>query len=344
MKQGSKRLLVVVATAVVAAAVLFYFLSEPCYRGHRLTYWVEQLWTAGADQERARTALRAIGPKAVPCLLNKVRFDEAERRRMELWEKLPSVLQEAIPAPEANTRLRQKIPYAISLVGATAVPQLLRGIQDEDRDVRLTSAQAIACLGDRADSATGRLIALLGHTNRGVRANVILAISQMGMSRTQAIPALVLALSDEPYAAAERPVLLRESAARALGGMGSVATSAVPKLTMLLNDPSPTMRLAAASALWQIQRDTNLVYQVMEQLEKPQPIHTYRAFLDLLAQMGTAATPAVPEILRTMTNWGTDMSRSIRRTLSRIDPEAESLAGRDNSLAPERRLPRPRSR
>jgi hypothetical protein len=324
MKQGWKRrIAIALATAAVGVAVAFLLLREPGFGGHRLTYWVGQLWVADADQEAARRAIRAIGPKGIPHLLAKVRVGDSQRRWMRTWDKLPSFLQELTPAPMVDNRFRQKIPYAISLVGTLAVPHLIAAMHDSDRDVRLTAAQAMAFLGDRADPALPGLIPLITNTNPEFRVHAIFAVSQMGMVRTQAIPALMMSLSDPDNRSTPGAPYVRENAARALGSMGSAASVAVPKLAGLLDDPSDLMRLESAGALWKIQRDTNLVYRVMEQLEKRQGVQVYKGFLDLLAEMGSAARPAVPVILRSMTNWGTDMSRPIRRALAKIDPEAE---------------------
>ncbi len=328
MDRLSRRQRVLALAAVgVVAALAFVFLYEPIYRARPLTYWVDQLWRPGADQDRARAALRAMGPRAVPHLLDKARSTGPRWRSLVMWEWMPSAVQELLPDPRPRDHLQRKIPYAISLIGAPAVPRLVTAMQDPDRGVRMAAAQAIACLGERANGALPGLVALLEHQEDEVRADAALAISQIGTVRTQAIPALILTLRDNDRGPHGRVIDVRQSAARALGAMGPAAKPAASELKSLLEDPDPAMRLEAATALWRIERDTNLVQRVAEQLEKPQSPYAYRGFVDLLAQMGPAAQSAVPGILRTSTNWGPGMARSVRRALSRIDPSAGNLLG-----------------
>ena len=54
----------------------------------------------------------------------------------------------------------------------------------------------------------------------------------------------------------------------------------------------------------------------------------YKGYLNLLGEMGPMARSAVPAILKTMTNWGTDMSRPVRPVLAKIDPEAAAALNR----------------
>jgi hypothetical protein len=65
------------ATAAIATALQS---NEPVYRGRRLTEWVVQLWKPGEEgPNQAREALRHIGPKAVPVLielLQDTRYDQ----------------------------------------------------------------------------------------------------------------------------------------------------------------------------------------------------------------------------------------------------------------------------
>ena len=89
---------------------------------------------------------------------------------------------------------------------------------------------------------------LISATSSGSEGTACGAIQVLGLFHTQGelvIPALTAAL------ASAKPAV-RSDAARALGDFGSKATSAVPQLQALTNDPA--VRRSALEALRRIQR------------------------------------------------------------------------------------------
>lgn len=305
-------LVVTLSLATVWALFGWFLRREPGYRGQTLLEWVQQVGGPG-DQSKAQAAIRAIGAqKAVPCLLKEVRRDSLREAMAPVRTRLPTAVNESLP-PSDNDLILNKIPVALSILGPAALPDLIKATQDKDLMVQQTAIWSINLMGPAAESALPVLIRILGETN-GLNGLAALAIGRMGPARTQAIPALVAAL----------PVT-RFEAARTLGEMGREAEGAVPALKTMLDTPQENSRLQAATALWRITHDTNLVDRVIPELGKRQGYTTYKGFLNLLGEMGPAAKPAVPEILRTMTRWGTEMSRPVRPVLEKIDPEAASL-------------------
>jgi hypothetical protein len=294
--------------AVVVALVHRLYDNEPRYRGQRLMDWVEQLDAPGAEQRQAQTAIHAIGTNAIPFLLRSVRQNAWQQNKVAVWSKLPARMQEIVPAPDSDYDLRlNKVPIALSLFGGAALPSLITAAQDHNVDVQFVAVRAIGMMGPGGESALPTLIPLLAQTNEFIRTTVASAIGQIGPIRTQAIPALVAALPET---------------AGTLGAIGPEAQAAVPALTALLDNPTEYVRLNAATALWQITHNTNLLYRVIAELEKRQGYANYKGFLHLLGEMGPAAKPAVPAILKSMNNWGTDVSRPVRPVLLRIDPDA----------------------
>lgn len=305
--------LILTLTVIAVLALLMWFHGrEPSYQGHTLLDWVQQLGGPG-DQSEAQTAIRAIGAqKVVPFLLKEVRCDTWREAIAPARTRLPAGVKEFLPTSD-NDLILNRIPIALSLLGPPALPFLMSATQDKDVLVQRTAIWSISLMGPAAEPALPVLIQVLGQTN-GLGGLAALAIGQMGPSRTQAIPSLVAAL----------PVT-RFEAARTLGEMGAEAAAAVPALNIILDSVQENARLQAATALWRITHDPNLVDRVIQELGKRQGYTTYKGFLNLLGEMGPAAKAAVPEILRTMTHWGTDMSRPVRPVLQKIDPEAATL-------------------
>jgi hypothetical protein len=110
-----------------------------------------------------------------------------------------------------------------------------------------------------------------------------------------------------PDAKSAVPSLTRLSAARnqqairALAAIGPGAGDALPVLHALLTNHSPSLRLDVAGALWEIDRETNLVVQVCSNV-------VARGMTDgdvmnaagLLADVGPAAAAAAPALLGVM--------------------------------------------
>jgi len=102
-------------------------------------------------------------------------------------------------------------------------------------------------------------------------------------------------------------------------------------LKQSLSDTNTPMRLTAATALWRIVQDTNVVALVIEQFDRNP--HN-RDALSALGEMGPLAKSAVPtllKILRPLDLSGVPASPSVqksaREALKQIDPEAAAEAG-----------------
>jgi HEAT repeats len=313
------------ALAIVGltALVLVLVPHEPWYDWHRLSYWVDRVDGPGADQERAKEAIREIGPKAIPFLFKKIRSTETQRRRGSVWFKLSPGLQSFF-GPDPS--IYDKITYALNLLGPSAIPSLRAALQYPSSEVQVAALNAITMMGPKADTTLPALVQLLNQTSAELRVRVTVAIGELGTARTQAIPALtaalVTALRDSNTETIGSRVSVCQAVARVLGRMGPDAKSAIPALTILLDDPKLYSRQEAAIALWQINHDTNLVSRLIRELEQAPDAGEYRTRLQVLAALGPAAQPAVPVILRVMTNFSTDLSHPVREALLKINPEA----------------------
>jgi HEAT repeat protein len=149
---------------------------------------------------------------------------------------------------------------------------------------------------------------------------VLEALGDMGSMAAPAIPAILNRLKDPMDGRAAIDVL---------GKIGPDAQGAVPELTRLLSGTDSYTRQQAALALWRITCDGNLVSWAVEELELAPHAFAYKRILDFLGEMGASAKPAIPAILKTLTDFAElpnpsaiDIPRAARETLVQIDPGA----------------------
>jgi hypothetical protein len=196
----------------------------------------------------------------------------------------------ALSAPDAGARRQAVVGLgALGDKAAEAVPALAKVLrEDGDADLRKEAARALENMAPASGAAVPALAQALGDEGPRVRMHAALALGRLRAEARPAVPALARALADdanrtdlgafsftiqeaaaralgragdaEAVAAlasalqADRPEALRRAAARALGEAGAAARPAVPRLQALRADKSFELRLAAAEALWKIER------------------------------------------------------------------------------------------
>lgn len=163
------------------------------------------------------------------------------------------------------------------------IPLLIEGLRSDDPLVRQTCAIRLGCLGDAAATAVDALLEiahsegsapvrswgafalarmgkeeqaldvlfdLLASPRAEVRCHAAIALSALGPAIPhRAVPALLGALDDVSES-------VRWAIAWALGEVGPLAHDAVGPLTKLKQDPSASVRVAAATALRKIRSTT----------------------------------------------------------------------------------------
>ena len=96
--------------------------------------------------------------------------------------------------PEAAAR-------SLGKIGAAAVPELTKDLNDRDPEVRERAANVLARIGPAAKQAVPDLIASLEDEDEAVRKSAAIALGQIGPAAADAVPALMRAMK-EP---AEKP-------------------------------------------------------------------------------------------------------------------------------------------
>jgi HEAT repeat protein len=129
----------------------------------------------------------------------------------------------------------------------SALPELIRALDDDDALIRIHAANCLEEMGKKCIPAVPALLKRLTDEEEEVRCTAAQAIMESGTKDASAVPALVTALSDE------HPTV-RFCVATALGKIGRKAAPALPSLKRLLNDEDEMTRDAAAAAIKRISR------------------------------------------------------------------------------------------
>jgi HEAT repeat protein len=180
-----------------------------------------------------------------------------------------------------------------------ALPSLLSLLTDTDRDVRLRAVTALGDLAGEVRRVLPALRAALGNAGRddgddGVRAEAVRALLRAGPQPATEVGALLDALTNEVD-------VVRFHAAIALGDFGPDGRPAVPALIHAsLWDEEPSVRVAAAMALWKIDHKRQpVLHALIQALDGPNELICWIA-VDSLGQMGPAAREAVPALRRVL--------------------------------------------
>ncbi|PYK62566.1 MAG: hypothetical protein DME21_05925 [Verrucomicrobia bacterium] len=327
MKRG-RVIVLCVAAAIVILVVGIYALRprEPSYQGKSLSDWVDLLYSTNHTQ--AMNSIGAIGPKAIPFLLEKARHEDPAVQRLyrAIWPKLPAFLRQRLPTPKpVDPNFPGKIGNALMAVGQQELPRLIAALEDRDPHVRCVAVLGIQYMGAKADAAVPELCKLLSDPDDWVRGSALVALGLMGSKAKPAVSAFIATLR---FGTNGHLVGIRGTAAWALGEVGPDAQMAVPWLRQSLSDTNAPMRLSAAIALWRISQDTNVVSVVIEQFDRnPQN----REILRALGEMGPLAKSAVPTLLKILgppdPPWPPYVQPLAREALKKIDPEAAANAG-----------------
>jgi HEAT repeat protein len=256
-------------------------------------------------RREAIIALAEIGPAAktaVPDLIKILDEKEFPNRGAAAYalgkigaKEATNVLKSAVETPD-DPMLRLASIWALLQFDPAnddyakiAVPRLIAALSSERPRIRKEAAVTLGKLGAKSASAVADLQKALGDQVLEVRIDAIAALAEIGSASKPVVPDLTALLSDEELPA------LRQSAAYALGRIGSDAKSAAPALHRMAASRSNIERTVAAWALVQIAPDAEnvkmaipLLIQALEKSPRPEVrIEAARA----LGQIGSGSAP-----------------------------------------------------
>jgi HEAT repeat protein len=224
------------ATVILGTIWLVRRGQEPVYHGKPLRFWLQACslgsaanGTNGPTREQADEALRQLGPKAVPTLLQMLRAHDSA------WIRLVQKQQIIKISRSRPDDLNYMAGSAFAVLGTSASNAAPALIQIFDQKLspmsRANAAEALGSIGPAAEKAIPSLLHELGNTNRdSTRTSCALALGMIHRRAEVVVPILTRLLADpNPN--------MRNHAAIGLAGFGSEAKSAVPALVKHLDDP-----------------------------------------------------------------------------------------------------------
>jgi RNA polymerase sigma factor (sigma-70 family) len=249
------------------AAVMLQSHDQPemIYKGKTITAWIKQMYDNENDMT-AHFALVDIGEPAIPYLVRELTADRksvcakeplSERLRCRsdaahVLGKLGPKAYVAIPGmiSALSEKKYQPLPFAAAVglgeigpAATNAIPALVETLTNEDFNVRMEAASALAKIGQITPTTVAGLEPLLR--------------DRLPEVRMRASIALWRATPDDPVAAARvnefllqsTNVSIRSWTAWLLGDLAPITTNFIPSLETALNDTDANVRSSASSSL-----------------------------------------------------------------------------------------------
>jgi HEAT repeat protein len=198
----------------------------------------------------------------------------------------------------------------------TAIPALLKSLQDPQAAVRKAAADALGNLGVAAKEAVPALATLLSDKESAVRGPAARALGRIGPEAKPAIRALAELLDDKteykegvtmvywaignPLEDFAKTLCVRDNAAEALRQIGPEAT--LPALTDLLGDEKAEVRRAAAEALGLFGREAKTAVPNLIATLRDESWEFRHSATEALGEIGVRDQHAVPELVRMLAN------------------------------------------
>ena len=166
-------------------------------------------------------------------------------------------------------------------IGAPAMPYLLRRLRATDTGRNLWNAFRSHLpeswqrgLPERRDG-------------KEIRYSAARTIAMVGPAAKSAVPDLIRLLPENPS------VMLG-----ALSAIGPDASNALPAIRLMVTNTNFSVRIGAARAIWRIGRETNLVFRICTNTLVQSPGIAAINTCGLLSELGPAAQPAAPLVLK----------------------------------------------
>jgi HEAT repeat protein len=272
----------------------------------------------GAGAEAAAPALCEISLKG-----------ESTQLRLAATEALGNVGNDkksvSTPAEVAvkdnNPALKIAALSSLDLLGPKAKPALpalsILLDEEEDEELGITAARAIAEIGGKDSIKYFEKRIIDGDKGVTVRGRAILAAGSVASERKRVIPLLIQVLRENTAT-----VDLRPCAAGVLGTMGPDAASAVPALCKLLRDNSPRVRVAAAAAIYDIDKSNTSATSSLTRDSQDKELSVRGDAVWALGRMEIQGKVVVPVLTRSLTDNHSHVRYAALIGLKRMGPLA----------------------
>jgi HEAT repeat protein len=241
-------------------------------------------------------------------------LDKVDRPRGEDVPKLRAALKD--PSPAVRTFALQTL-LGMDLDVKTAAPLYAELLKDEDRNLRLEAARALAKVGQKGhDAAFAALLEAQKDRDPEVRKAAAQALKAMAPAAGDVL-ALRAALKEKAL-----PAEVRADAARSLGALGAGARDAVPDLAEALRASDVNLRRAAAAALNQIGRDAKGAIIPLRDALGDKDKEVRRAALEAIGKLGPDGKSASGEVSDLIGDPDAETRQAAEKVLAQIDPDA----------------------
>jgi HEAT repeat protein len=229
---------------------------------------------------------------------------------------------------DTDRSVRRFVVRALKKIGPDAkraVPSLVLALNDKDPETRIEAACALWRIEEHP-----RVIPFLYENLRDAEEKARLEAAQgLNAIGSPALPSLKKALAD-PNA------LVRRAAAETLGRFGPRGISASRELVATLKDDSAWVRVAAAKALWRLEKHQEAIPALIRELKKPaekedpgrlkNAIHSAReGALYELNEIGAEAKEAVPIYVELLDDPLADLGKQAPEFRQRVESLLQSF-------------------
>jgi HEAT repeat protein len=282
--------------------------------------------------------LRPVGKAVAIELLVALDSKSAALRRaaaVALWriEKNPAALKTmtallASADPPTREQATRNLGGEFGPEAKPAVPEVVKRLFDERAAVRSAAAEALGRIGVGAKDAAPALVAVLeGDEPAVVQAAACEALGLIGVAERGKEDVAVVLAAKLKHPAPEVRVHAALALARVAGDVGGQEEA-----ERLLAHRRHAVRITAAEALWQMNKDARVVLLLVRALEESNlngrdgDDERYMA-ARALGRIGPDARTAVPELLKLLDARDEALAGAALAALRRIDPDAAKLAG-----------------
>jgi HEAT repeat protein len=330
MRKWFKNLLAGIALIMVAVMVWLVLRqpSEPKYKGTRLRVWLREheiiMDAPGSIQigPNAVEALNHVGTNAIPVLLKMLAEQDSDLKLklIELAQRQHFININPAFARDRNIEAAEAF-RVLGSSASNAVPELIRIYHPEGSHVSRTSIlSALGSIGPMAHAAVPLLLRETADTNDVVRRFALQSLGDIHSEKDVTIPALEKALVDPDSSC-------RLTAVLGLAKFGTNARSATSSLVEMLAVPSEFLRFCAVDALGKIYEKAEWPARALDEPTPADPPSTLIQIIEGFQAMGTNAAPAVPALVKFLSDPDEGVRRSATNALKAIDPQAAAKAG-----------------
>jgi len=312
---------------LLAMAFWLWASKEPVYQGKPLSYWVTRL---GSDELRgapkdAVAAIRAIGPKAVPFLLEWMPHSQPRRPAWmaRVWQWCSERLHLSQNEEQTPTSDCVEVAWwALGTEGKSAIPTLARVITQplgtmDDYSVWTDSAKAISYLGP--DAIVPMLTAATNMQGKHEVWELLHNFENLGTNGAPAVPGLLHWAKDPDY-------FVRAAVVSALGGIGKRPDLAAPVILAALEDSNSMVRRDAATALGAFADESNAVLPALIKVINGNDAQARGGALSGLGRIRSRPEIVVPLIASYLSDRNSVVTRQAAYALRNLGSRAGLLA------------------